>query len=484
MANAIECRYIEPISSLQLATSATFGQRIDRSGSSVDAAETDKLAFMTPEITMAEGERSIVPDSNRPPPADESGSAFQSKAGFWVPLGLALILLFSPSGIRYLLGTSSNAPGLILAGAALWGVALVNGSIVRGSNAYRALMIAVPVIIVLVAHLFIAVRLPRIPQNIDFGRAAGSLLSVIILAGTAGIAADWLARAPANRIDRTAGIVRILLVLIGLWSVIGFQPPSPITLWKPSFPFTEPSHFSLVAAPFIIDGCVRSTSRQSLVWLAVWLVFALLNNSLSLVVVIAIAALVSLPIAHMSVMMIASGLVASQLDLQYYFDRLDFSAESDNISSLVYRQGWELISEAIRYSNGWGVGLQQLGFAPLNAPTSNLIYHLTGNDLNLQDGSFLAAKLTSELGIFGMVLVAIFVISLVRAGLSLRALSLQPAYLQNSNVRFALAMICGFSVEVFVRGVGYFSSTLVIFIAALMAQKTLRQISIERAQKS
>jgi hypothetical protein len=140
---------------------------------------------------------------------------------------------------------------------------------------------------------------------------------------------------------------------------------------------------------------------------------------------------------------------------------------------LVYRQGWELLHQGIVFSRGWGIGFQQLGFAPLNVPTSDWIYRILGDDANLRDGSFLVAKLVSELGFIGIGIAIWFTVEAVRAGWRLRSIVLGSAGEYSASVKFCLSMICAFSVEMFVRGIGYFSGTVVLFIASVLALKAL-----------
>lgn len=406
--------------------------------------------------------------------ADVASEARARASTIW-PLVSISALLFLPSAIRYLLGTSSNTLGLVAICLMLWVAALATGGFVKGGFGRRAMGFALPIVLALVGHLGIAVFLPRIAQPVDAARTAASVVAFIVAAITAGIAADWLLRASSQQIDRIAGMIRVALVLIGLWCFAGGQPPSPLDLARPSFPFTEPSHYALVAAPFIIDGCVRTTLVRRIAWLAVWLGIGLINQSLSLLVAVAIAAIVSLPIAYALVAMVPIAAVVLSMDLQYYTDRLDFSADSTNLSSLVYRQGWELMQQGLAYSKGWGIGFQQLGFTPLNVPTSDLIYRILGDDSNLRDGSFLAAKLVSELGVIGIMMVAAFFFLLGRTAFQLRAIRKIPGPLQPSQLRFAAATVCAFATEMFVRGLGYFSSTAVLFVAAFIVMRTLRR---------
>lgn len=388
---------------------------------------------------------------------------------------LVLFVLFAPPGIRFLLGTSSNTAGLVLVCTIVCGLAIVNGRFVKGGFARWSIGGALVTILILVFHLTIAIYLPRVPQALDIARTGASLLSYIVCAVTAGVIADWLIKAPPHEVDRIGTIVRWLLVGIGLWCFIGYQPPSPLDPPRPAFPFTEPSHFALMAAPFVIDGCLRQTLWKRIAWLLVWLGIGFINQSLSLMIATSIAAVISLPVAYAFAGIALAAIVAASLDLQYYADRLDLSQNSSNLSSLVYQQGWELMREGFVYSKGWGIGFQQLGFAPLNVPTSDIIYRILSDDTNLRDGSFLAAKLISEFGVFGVMVVAGFLAMTIRSTLYLRAMVRAPGRAKDANVRFAASMVCAFMTEMFIRDLGYFSGTVVLLAACLMALPQLRR---------
>jgi hypothetical protein len=406
---------------------------------------------------------------NAPPHLQDRPTAVTFAGGdtAW-PLALIAAFLFLPSAIRFFLGTSSNTAGLVATCLMLWAMTLARDGFRPGGFARRAVGGVLPLLIVLVVHLVIAVYLPRVPQPVGMARTAGSLVALAVIVITAGIVADWLSRASERQIDRIGHVIRITLLAIGLWCFVGWQPPSALTLSRPSFPFTEPSHYALVAGPFIIDGCARTTLARRFAWLAVWLTLGLINQSLSMIVVVAIAAIVTLPAIYSAVAFVALAVAATGIDLQYYTERLDFSVNSRNLSSLVYRQGWELMQQGLVYSRGWGIGFQQLGVTPLNVPTSDVIYRILGDDSNLRDGSFMAAKLVSELGLVGIAVVAVTVVAIVRAGLMLRAMAQVPAAMQSGRARFAAAAICAFAVELFVRGIGYFSGTAILIVAAVM----------------
>lgn len=235
---------------------------------------------------------------------------------------------------------------------------------------------------------------------------------------------------------------------------------------KPVFPFTEPSHLALILMPFFLYACVTATVRRRLLLLGLGLALVILLESLVLAAGWLMVALVCmrgvvLPLAIPAVL----GVVLTQLDLNYYLERLDFSGDSQNLSTLVYLQGWELLDEAISGTGGWGQGFQQLGLLGTDSDISQVIYALLGGDSNLRDGGFLAAKLIGELGFLGMALLAAMLVAIVRSALALRRVARNPAGHDPALV-FAHAIYVGFFIELALRSVGYFSGGMLLLMMA------------------
>ncbi|KQM36616.1 hypothetical protein ASE59_15065 [Sphingomonas sp. Leaf10] len=300
----------------------------------------------------------------------------------------------------------------------------------------------------------------------DLLRGISSLGAVGIVIVTAYLIRTILIQTPSAALDRVITIISSGFVFIAIVAIAGVQPIQSDYV-KPVFPFAEPSHFALSFTPFLIYQCVRSSLPMRIGWLVIALAIAVLLESLSLVVAVGVAAACCLPPAILGAGLVAVSAVAGYLDISYYTDRLDFSSNTTNISTLVYIQGYELTQAALERTGGWGIGFQQLGIVPLNVPTSDLIYRLIQDDANLRDGGLTAAKLIAELGIFGIALVATYLYLAIRAGLGLRALA-NGKRRGTAHELFALAVITAPLIEVFVRGIGYFSGTLLLMMAGLL----------------
>ncbi len=355
-------------------------------------------------------------------------------------------------------------PGLLGACTIILGAGALGFYAMTGGR-YWAIILTTTVIAVfvilfqsLVVSLFVAM---------DVQRVAGSVVAAIVVVITGYLMRLILQQTAPASLDRVLTGICIAFVTVGVLSILGIQPLKS-DYSKPIFPFTEPSHFALSFSPFLIYQCVRSSLPVRLAWLAIALLLALLLQSLSLVVAVGLAAACCLSFSLLAGALVGLSAVIGYLDISYFTDRLDFSVNTTNVSTLVYIQGLELVEAGLRKTAGLGIGFQQLGVVPLNVPTSDLIYSINGDDANLRDGGFTAAKLIAELGFVGIGLIAVYLYALVKAVLALRALS--SGLPGSAQERFALSVIAGLSIELFVRGGGYFTGTMVLMVpASLMA---------------
>jgi hypothetical protein len=174
-----------------------------------------------------------------------------------------------------------------------------------------------------------------------------------------------------------------------------------------------------------------------------------------------LVALVSLRLRHLLLALLVAAISASQIDLTYYAERLDLSEESQNLSSLVYQQGWQLVSESWDKSDGWGLGFQQLGIEGTNVDVAVQIEKIARVPLNLLDGGFTASKLLSEFGVLGAALLFGYFRIAKRSVIALRGSSDRPGTI------FAHCAMVSYSLELGLRGAGYFTPGVVLTVAAL-----------------
>lgn len=379
-------------------------------------------------------------------------------------LGLLSAGLLLPSTIFYLFRTSSQAPGLGIAALLIVGAGMIGLTSGLNLRQWTSAVVALGFLaLVLVMHAMVA----SLFEPVAYGRVLSSLaLFSLMLLGSVALSRS-LFGLRNEAIAWCVAVFMALFLLIAIAAIFGIQPPNVGGYFKRLFPFTEPSHYALTFTPLLLAFCVNSNLPRRCAALVIVLLIAYLIESLSLVVGTLLVAALCLPTAWTLVAGTLIFAVVGVLDLSYFTDRLDLSQSNSNLSVLVYIQGWDLAGEGIARTNGWGLGFQQLGLGNITTYTSSLIVALAGGDANLRDGGFTLAKLIGELGVLGLALITAYGFALVRAMIVLRQIALRKRA-ASAGLILALAFVCGYSIEAFVRGIGYFSGTTMLMIAALL----------------
>lgn len=388
---------------------------------------------------------------------------------------LAVICLL-PTTLFYLFATTASVTGFTTTSHAVGAVfACFVASFIYGLTPThvrtalpleRWLLITLVFILLLTAHLLVA----SLFNQLSLGRAGSSLLGLALLSAGAFFLYGTLARSSDAALEKAASILRIAFVGMAAFSLLGLQPAGgsgEMVSEKSVFPFSEPSHFAITFAPFLVHGCLVNRGWRQLLWIGVGYALGYLLQNFSLVLGTTVAAVLCLPLSRLLLAGVVLVLVLGGLDLEYFTSRLDFSFESQNISSLVYRQGWELAGDALSRTYWWGIGFQQLGFVPFNSPTADMVYRMLFNDANIKDGGFLTAKLVAELGLFGSALVAGYVYLAAKVSWRVRR-SITRGIALPPKVLFGSAVLCGFAVELFVRGLGYFTGSAILMVASVL----------------
>jgi len=383
-------------------------------------------------------------------------------------------VLFLPALVFYFGWATSLALGTTLTASVLVGAAALQRG--PGLNAPSAPRVAAIVLTAVTIHSLLGCLF----QPFDVWRALSSLapLVVLILGGNAW--ARLLSSASPRTLDRIIARCFALMMMVALLAALDVtvsQPDGQGTYNKPLFPFTEPSHFALLFTPLLLYTCVVASGRRRLFVLLLGTLVALILQNLTLVVGLVVVTSVCLSRRVLPLLLIA-GLAILQMDLSYYSDRLDFSGDIQNLSNLVYVQGWQLMYESLSQSNGWGLGFQQLGVQGSNTSASQIIFTLLGGDYaNILDGGFTMSKVISEFGIFGLGLIGVYLVVAWSAWRTLRLASQQPGSLHALDV-FAYSVIVGYVVELLVRGTGYFTGTAILLCAALWLRYSRRGLRL------
>ena len=377
---------------------------------------------------------------------------------------LAIFLLLPPF-VFFTFGTSSQAPGVIL--ASFFILALAPSKLIYfkpDRHFTTAIILLSSFLVLIIIHGMIAWYV----QANDLWRIVSSVIGAFVCGIAAIIMASTLFKAPDDVI--VSAISRFFLVLVAL-ALLGFlqiRPYEPaFVASNPIFPFTEPSHLALVLVPISLATCVFSRSWKKIIIIATLLLIAFFLRSLSLLVGVMIIGAVCLPLRLIIPGVVIIFALIESVDLEYFSQRLDFSVNNSNLSNLVYLQGWELLSDSLTRSWGWGIGFQQLGIGQYSSPISDIVFQIIQSNASIRDGSFTFSKFSSEFGIFGLSISIVFVIIVVRNALELRRSSLGTTG-HSAGLIIARAFLVAGLVEFFVRGIGYFSATMIMIIAAII----------------
>lgn len=366
-----------------------------------------------------------------------------------------------PSALAYLQIASSLALGTVLAAALIIGLSSPQQQ--RYRDTPKLLQLALALVIGVGSHLLLASAL----RSVDFSRGLASLLPLtIFLIGGISLA-NLLTGTSSSVIRRGCMACLMVFGIVALFSIFDLLQPANIGYEKPVFPFSEPSHFAIISLPFLIFTCTLVTpTKRALCLVAAAVVAASLQN-LTLFVSCAVTALLCLPLRYIVVAAAIATPILLTADITYYLSRVEFSADSQNLSALVYMQGWQLLLESLENTHGFGLGFQQLGVAGTDVEASDLILALFHDHLNLLDGGFTLSKIGSELGVIGLGLIAAFSFLAIRAGLLLRSIALRKSKAPAAVV-LAASVITGYTVELVIRGVGYFTPSGLFLIASLI----------------
>lgn len=254
---------------------------------------------------------------------------------------------------------------------------------------------------------------------------------------------------------------------------------------KSSFPFSEPSHYVITCIPFFIYTVLSSKRFIMFVYLSLMLFLSWKFPSVIMIAATILTLFLILLRAKYNYIMymflflflsLASKYVIDLGMADYFVSRLNFSLENKNLTALVYIQGWGDLITNLRNTNGIGLGFQLMG---TNEPTewNKVIYNISGEYKNISDGSFLASKLISEFGLIGVGLLLMYAKLAVECLIKIS--SELKKNIHNPILLFSSISIVSFSIELFLRGIGYFSSSVVVF---LISVNLIRKFSWEKSE--
>ena len=385
-----------------------------------------------------------------------------------------LTWLLLPSALMVSLTLSSFSAGLLVSSTIILTLVIIKQQSVKISVAY--LVTSVISLIWTVGNNF----------SMESGDQTKPVLTILLLLLCGFAVTSMLKQEKEEELQRSLKIVFWTLIFIGLAGTLSLLPLGPYQhLNRPLPPFSEPSHFALIYAPIACSYALvcKKALRPLVCLISLFLSLTLPNLTLLIATVLVstvslsnrqILTTISASLA-LSVALIASGAIS----IDYFLNRIT-DPDAENLSRLVYTQGWESIASALRYSYGLGVGFQNLGSEPPGQAAAT-IEALTAGSLNRLDGGFLAAKIIGEFGIVGMILVFSTTVVALISGLELRR-QITRNISTKKDEYIPLCFTYTIVLELFFRGTGYFSPSFLMFLYFL--PKALKSIRMRKSSRA
>lgn len=405
---------------------------------------------------------------NRPPDIAGADNRTGIKTGLSpssATVALALFLTSVVPSLAYMKGAGSMAAGLL-------GVSFAHIYLSLMTKVHRrpwpAAGLAVQIILLMLACISASSGVSLLLHDeVDTARLIGSDLFFAVFVAAAYVLARTAYLLPGPVIDAAVRIVFYILLASGIAGALHFSPFSS-TATKAVVFFNEPSHYSLSFLPFLFYRIMTADFRAQIGLICIGFVLALLLESLTLIVGTTLICLVVLRTRHLLLFSPVVAVALIYLSLDYYADRLDFSDGSDNLSTLVFLSGWERAYLNLRETYGLGVGFQQFGIIGDQGRISDIIVMLIGNRLNVLDGGSVGAKFIGEFGLLGLIVLMTYLAVLLKNLLMLRKLAHAPAAQLEPQWVFFNACFTMFSIDLFVRGISYFSPSGLLFTASVL----------------
>ena len=263
-----------------------------------------------------------------------------------------------------------------------------------------------------------------------------------------------------------------LLIAMGLVASLGYSPFYDKS--KTVIVFSEPSHYALLLFPFLLYAVLFASNKFRLYYILCSLFLALSLQSFTMLIMNMIVLFIILPrrLAIPSIIiLICIGVIF--LDIEYYTSRMDFSGENKNLSSIVYASGWERAYLSVMDNFPFGIGFQQMGIVGPTGSFMELLEELNAANLNSYDGGSTAPKLIAEFGMLGVLCIYFYLVYFFRLIRWLSVLAPKGALVKDHYQIFLLCCYIAYSADLFLRGAGYFSILMFLFMLCLFSINNL-----------
>lgn len=387
--------------------------------------------------------------------------------------GTFSFLVFVPSALMIFLGASSFGLGVLSFSGLIIALFFIFFSNKKLTFKLPDLVVFVLLFFcfcLVVVHYVFVNQLLLVQNNADDVRFFYGLISIVIVLIAAYCASKMSYCIPDKSMVSIVNFALFFMLLNVLMSSfrVDFFGVGNI---KPSFLFMEPSHIALAASSLIMFAAVTKKSLVSLVIISLVMAWGLYVENLTTMIVglMSLVVRARIRLIYFSVVICIAIALCSQYldadDFKYFSERLNFASGSENLSVLVLMQGWENAVMTLQSTSGFGAGFQQLGVSTEVGDYTQRVIDIVGSDPNKFDGGTTASKLVAELGYAGVLLLFIQAYLMLYSFIRIRRYSLGMV-MRPCKVFAHCIIICSF-LELYVRGVGYFSPTMFLFFTAI-----------------
>ncbi len=259
----------------------------------------------------------------------------------------------------------------------------------------------------------------------------------------------------------------IFITLLGLGFIALFLQYEGILSGKDMLFIREPSHYAILIIPLLIF--VIKNSKFKFLYLLPPIILTLLIQNTTLLVGIIIAIFVTYRIntrmffSTILVFILIYSFLPPDYSFFYFIDRFTFNYKSNisKLSVLVYLSGLERSYLSLLDSAFIGLGFNRMGLVGPEGYYQHILSSMGYGDLNLYDGGANSFKLIAELGIVGIFVLLIYLYYFAKSINIIKRTSLRPYQI------LLYSYFLSYSIELFVRGVGYFSFNLPFFLSSI-----------------
>ena len=373
-------------------------------------------------------------------------------------LGFFALAIF-PSAFRMIFGASSIRNGLMMGMVVFFVLAIPFG--VRYFITSKIILVNLAL---LFAIYFFLLTSTLFYSDTDYGRFIGSVMLLLTMSFMAIVFITTLDSLKADVFHKIIVFGSHFLIFLG-YLVVALKLMSMLDR-KDMILFTEPSHYALCFAPFLFYATYTSSKdRYAILYIMFGVGLALILESLTLLVSCSMIIFLCFGRRFLIfiLMFAALAVVSTFVDLGYYTQRLNMSSDNENLSTLVFLSGWERAYLSFTDSYGFGLGFNQLGIVGPPGKLQLLIQNiLHGPRLNVRDGGTLGSKLIAETGWLGLTLLIFYFFASINI-----LKNVMFRRIQGSKDVFFCGVFLLFSIEVFVRGMGYFSILSFLFLSSM-----------------